>query len=187
MVGPQLSSQNDCGLRLYYWSASSVSDATPGGGSLNSSPAAAASSRRSFHSSHFCCTSAAASARPLTTPAFSAALICLWRRFSSVSSSQDAITMVVPQLSIITKEKAADVIAIGAIPCHTNKTFSATVGRVSSAIAVRIIQDAAMITWTVKRPKYHRLYLAGMLQIDSLSSLDRSPCLSSSGGRGPAS
>ena len=87
---------------------------------------------------------------------------------------------------MIIKEKAADVTAIGAMPCQTKAIFSGMLGRLWLPMASRIIQAVAMITWMLNRPKYHRLYLVGMLQMDSLSSLGFSCSFSSSGLSGPS-
>ena len=78
--------------------------------------------------------------------------------------------MVILHASTITKEKAADAIAIGAMPCQTKRTFFGMLGKASSMTEAHISHTAAIRNWTEKRLKYHPLYLAGMLQMDSRSS-----------------
>ena len=160
----------------------------PGGGSLNSSPAAAAVSRRWFQSRKLrrnCWFASRSSARVLSTASLTAlstaALSCRRRRFLISSSNQLAITISVPQMSVNARAMAADDMATGAMFCHTDNILSVTLGRDSSAMALCASHIEAMIIWTLNRPKYHRLYLDSMLQMDSRLSFSRASGSFSSG------
>ena len=53
--------------------------------------------------------------------------------------------MVILHASTITKEKAAEDIAIGAIPCQMKRTFFGMLGKVSSVTETQISHTAAIM------------------------------------------